>query len=633
MKKRKILLSVALSLALFAPSVVSAADLTSKYRVYQNDVALTEFPTVQQAIQYAQWYNHSYVEEIGTRRWVWNNFPRYRIYQNDITLPNWEFSNLNDAIAEAKRWGYVSIRDLQSGGWVWNNYPRYKLVQDEIAPDNWEFVTLQEAINVSKYYTNVHVIDMTNNRWIWDNITPEEKMNRRAGTPQYQVVQGTYSAPEWKFAYLEDALAESLNWAGSRVERIDTKATVYKNAKPYEVYQDNNFVQSFVSMEEAIAFSQWYLHIRIKWNGREIWNNFPFYRVYQGNTFVSEHNTLGDALYYATHYSNASVRLYDGTSVWNNYRKLLFWAWNGSSAMDTIQKQVQNTVGLDVDSPTWFQLDDAEGNLKDSSSLETSNWLKARGYEVHPLVSNQFDSALTSQFLSNTAAQQRFVGALVARSVQLGVKGINVDFENVVGKDRAAFTSFIAMLSSAAHASGLTVSIDLPRGSVKWNHLSAFDHAKLATLVDYVITMTYDQYYSGSQSPGSVSGLQWAEEGVQEFLGYGIPRDKLLLGIPYYVREWKMDASGAMVSNRAIYMKEVPALIASKKATTTWDSQFSQYRVEYSEDGYRYVLWLENEDTIKARLAIAKKYDLAGVASWRLGYESADLWKTMLQLK
>jgi spore germination protein YaaH len=386
-------------------------------------------------------------------------------------------------------------------------------------------------------------------------------------------------------------------------------------------------------MDDAIYWAQWYSNIRIKQNDKEIWNNSPFYRVYQKDAFVSEHNQLSYALYYATHYTNASVRGYDGKTIWNNYKKLQYWGWNGSSAFDTIKKQVQNTVGLDVDSPTWFQLADADGNLQDTSNAESVAWLKSRGHEVHPLVANQFDSTLTSNFLGNVAAQQNFITKLVARCLQLGVHGINIDFENLAGKDRAAYTAFISRLSDATRSSGLTLSIDLPRGSVKWNHLSAFDHEKLAGLVDYVITMAYDQHYSGSATAGSVSGLQWAEEGVKEFLSYGIPREKLILGIPYYVREWKIDSEGALVSNRALLMKDVPGMIASKKASSTWDEQFKQYRIEYYENGYRYVLWMESEDTIKARLDIAKKYDIAGVAAWRLGYESMELWNMMLQNK
>jgi spore germination protein YaaH len=241
---------------------------------------------------------------------------------------------------------------------------------------------------------------------------------------------------------------------------------------------------------------------------------------------------------------------------------------------------------------------------------------------------------LTSQFLANPAAQQKFIRALVDKAADLGVEGLNIDFENLSGKDRAAFTAFIQSLTSAAHEKGLIISIDLPRGSVKWNHLTAFDHEKLATIVDYIITMTYDHHYSGSDKPGSVAGLAWTEEGVKEFLEYGIPRDKLLMGIPYYVREWKINGTtGALESNRAIYMKDLPALIATKKAVSSWDTQFQQYKVEYEEAGYQYVFWLEDEETVQARIDIAKKYDLAGVAAWRLGYETTEVWNSILPKK
>src|SRR5262249_7340920 len=104
-------------------------------------------------------------------------------------------------------------------------------------------------------------------------------------------------------------------------------------------------------------------------------------------------------------------------------------------------------------------------------------------------------------------------------------------------------------------------------------------------------------------------------------------------GIPFYVREWQIDENGELVDNRALLMKDLPALIKSKNATKTWDDKFGQYRVEYEQDGNTRVFWLEDEATVKARLEIAKKYDLVGVAAWRLGYDSADLWKMMIQEK
>ncbi|MNY31591.1 putative sporulation-specific glycosylase YdhD [compost metagenome] len=145
--------------------------------------------------------------------------------------------------------------------------------------------------------------------------------------------------------------------------------------------------------------------------------------------------------------------------------------------------------------------------------------------------------------------------------------------------------------------------------------------------------MAYDQYWKGSTSPGSVAGIPWADGGIQEFLSYGIPRDKIILGIPYYVREWQLDATGALVGNRTVLMKDIPALMASKSTTQTWDNEFGQYRVEYKENGYTYVFWVENQATVTARMDIAKKYDIAGVAAWRLGYDSPDLWQAVLQKK
>ncbi|UUZ79315.1 hypothetical protein LJK88_29605 [Paenibacillus sp. P26] len=333
-------------------------------------------------------------------------------------------------------------------------------------------------------------------------------------------------------------------------------------------------------------------------------------------------------------YSNASIRLYDGNeTIWSNLHNLQFWGWNGDSADTTVRAQVANTAGLDVVSPTYFQLADASGGMTDTSNKDTVAWLKQQGFTVYPLVNNQFDQALTTQFLSNADAVNKFIAALTDKAATIGVDGVNIDFESVAGKDRANFTKFMQLLTQTAHQKGLTVSVDLPRGSVKWNANSAFDHEKLGQTVDYVITMTYDQYYKGSTEPGSVAGLQWVEQGVQEFLSYGIPRDKLIMGIPFYVREWKVAANGSLDSNRAPLLKDLPALIASKNPKLTFDSRFNQYKVEYAENGFTNVFWLENEDTVKARIDIAKKYDLAGVAIWRLGYDTPDIWKTMIQHK
>ncbi|OCT14201.1 glycoside hydrolase family 18 [Paenibacillus pectinilyticus] len=640
MKIGKWLLTSTLLLSITVPSTVLAAsssqmstDKTTKYRVYQYNQVLMEFATYGQAEAYAKWFSNSHVEEIGSRNWLWSNSPRYQVYQQDVTLPEWQFTTLSDAINEAKKWTNASVRDLQSTGWVWNNYARYQLYQNEISLDSWKFTSLADAVAEARNWGNAHIIDLNSNQWIWDNISPSDKMANSAGSVLYKVYQGTFSAPNWAFASLEDAIKEAIKWGNSTVVNVNSQKTVYSNLKVYKVYQNDAFLQDFTSIDEAISYAQLWGHSSIYRDGRKIWNNFASYQVYQSTNLIGEFKTLPEALAYGKQYSNASIQNLEHRMLWDNYKKLQVWGWNGSSGADTIKAQVANTLGLDVDSPSYFELGDATGTLKDSSNADTVKWLQKIGTTVYPLVSNQFNATLTTQFLADSTAQDKFITALINRSVQLGVPGINVDFESLAGSDRNAFTAFIAKLTAAAHAKGLQISIDLPRGSVSWNHLSAFDHEKLGAIVDYIVIMAYDQYWRGSTSPGSVSGIPWADGGVQEFLSYGIPRDKIILGIPYYVREWQLDAKGALVGNRTVLMKDLPALIASKTTKQTWDNTFGQYRVEYQENGFTYVIWVENQATVTARMNIAKKYDIAGVAAWRLGYDSADLWQGVLQNK
>ncbi|TDF99843.1 glycoside hydrolase family 18 [Paenibacillus piri] len=639
MKRSTLIISTVLALLLSSSGTAMAADKTSKYRVYQDNKMLMETADYKSAEAYAQQFSGSHVEDIASRKWLWSNYPRYKVYQSGLSSSSWEFTTLDQAVREASKWGHASVRDLQSGGWVWNNYPKYRLYQGEATLDSWEFATLNEAVNEAKRWGSAHIVNLRDHSWVWDNIPASRKAElRSSGERIYQVYQGTNTSDAWSFAYLEDAVNESLKWGNSTIVNSQSNKVVFSNVKNYQVYQNGTYLDAYLNLDDSINYANQFAHSEIITadSKRSIWSNYPYYQVYQGDNRIADYSSIANALSYAMGYSNASIRLLDNnTIIWDNFRKLQFWGWNGSSSNDTIRSQVNNTVGLDVVSPTYFSLADSSGTLGDTSNKDTVAWLQKQGHKVMPLVNNQFDSALTSQFLSNAEAQTKFIQALVDKGSALGVEGLNIDFESMAAKDRAAYTSFLKNLTAAAHAKGLLISVDLPRGSVKWNAQTAYDHEQLGGIVDYIITMTYDQYWKGSTEPGSVAGLQWVEEGIKEFLAYGIPRDKLIMGIPFYAREWQVDSSGKLVDNRALLMKDLPALISSKKAALSFDEKFGQYKVEYTDtdSGNKRVFWLEDETTVKARLELAKKYDLAGVAVWRLGYDAADLWNMMLQQK
>jgi len=623
--------ALGLQTASAAGAAADSARIT-KYRVYQNDNPLKEFATEAQAIAYAKQFTYSRVEKIADRAWIWNNYPRYGVYVDGELAPNMRFATYAEAKKAAAGKIDVAIRDFEQPGWIKANFARYRLYQGHKTLPGWSFATLAEAKAVAKYYKNMHVIDLTTNTWIWDNLTDEEEAAEREKPPAYAVLADGALGTE-RYGFLRDAIQAAAGIANSEVVHLATGAVVHSNVPPYAVHQNGKERKRFFGLDNAVAYAQGLTGAEIIRDGNVLWTNIPYYRVYQGDREVRQFHALKSAVSYASGLANASIRTEDGRLLWSNARRLLFLGWNGSSNTNTILSQVANTQGLDIDSPTWFQLASADGKLEDKSDAALARELKSRGIKVMPLVNNQFDRQLTSAFLADEAAQRRFIDALARRLSELGVYGLNLDFEEVAAADRDRYTAFVRKLADALHARGLKLSIDLIRGDKAWNHLTAYDHEKIAEAVDFIMIMAYDQYWSGSAKPGSVSGLAWTEQGIIDYLSYGIPRSKLFLGVPFYTREWKVDAAGNVIGVRTVLMKDIPALLAEVDETAVFDPAFGQTKVTYIRDGQTYMFWMETEQTIKARIELAKKYDLAGVAAWRLGYEPPELWTTMLRLK
>jgi len=55
--------------------------------------------------------------------------------------------------------------------------------------------------------------------------------------------------------------------------------------------------------------------------------------------------------------------------------------------------------------------------------------------------------------------------------------------------------------------------------------------------------------------------------------------------------------------------------------------EFTRYYITYTEGGVRYRLWIEDETSMAARLRLIDRYNLAGVAAWRRGFEVPIIWQ------
>jgi spore germination protein YaaH len=245
-------------------------------------------------------------------------------------------------------------------------------------------------------------------------------------------------------------------------------------------------------------------------------------------------------------------------------------------------------------------------------------------------VSNGFDPDRTSVFLASTRIRESIIDELLASLLSYGMDGVNIDFENVYLDDRDLVTQFVREMTPLFREAGLVVSIDVTilSGSEMWSMF--YDREALGEIVDYMAVMTYDQHWGSSPVAGSVAQYQWVENGLKGVLEQ-VPAEKILLGLPFYTRVWEeREVDGSVrVSSRAISMGQLSQIINTRQLEPEWDEESGQYYTEYTEAESRFRIWIEDARSIDLKSSLVHRYDLAGAASWRRGFESADIWDVL----
>jgi spore germination protein YaaH len=284
--------------------------------------------------------------------------------------------------------------------------------------------------------------------------------------------------------------------------------------------------------------------------------------------------------------------------------------------------------GLNVISPQWFHLMDGNGNLKNLADAAFVRWAHKEGLQVWALFSNGFEQKQTTEALSTYDKRMNMIKQLVSFAQMYQLDGINIDFENVALKDKANMVQFVRELSPFLHEQGLVVSIDVTVKDGSDVYSKFMDRRAVNASVDYMMVMTYDEHWSTSPEAGSVSSLPWVEKGIKQIIEEdGVPASKIVMGIPFYTRIWTEQTK---VTSKAVSMEVVQNLLKDKKLTPTFDATSGQNYVEYKEGDKVMKIWIEDALSIQSRMALAKKLDLAGVASWSRSFETPDIW-TVIQ--
>lgn len=321
-------------------------------------------------------------------------------------------------------------------------------------------------------------------------------------------------------------------------------------------------------------------------------------------------------------------------------------AWHQVTSQDanaTVSNVVSNTKGLNVISPTWFYLNDNDGNMVSLANADYVNYCHQNGIEVWALVSNLENNEVdTTQVLTYTSKRTKIVNELIASAIQYNFDGINVDFESLSQDAGEAYLQFIRELSLKCENNGIRLSVD---NYVPTEYTAFYNRAEQAKFADYVVIMGYDEHYAGSEEEGSVASIGFVTKGVDDTLKE-VPANQTILGAPLYTRVWiqtPKDESGDTVesasddyvpyelTSQAVGMQEGFRMAEQNGAVPEWSEADGQYYAEYVNEGKTYKIWLEDVTSMEKRLQVASERGLAGMSFWKLGFEDATLWDTVLK--
>lgn len=284
--------------------------------------------------------------------------------------------------------------------------------------------------------------------------------------------------------------------------------------------------------------------------------------------------------------------------------------------------------GVNVVSPSFFTVvKNGNGKINENvgnNGLNYINWAKQSNYKVWAMVSNNANKDTTSTILNSYTLRTNMINTIVSLANKYNLDGINIDFENMNESDKSMFSRFIIELEPKLKEAGKTLSVDVtaPDGGGDWSE--CYERDVIGNVADYIVFMAYDQNGAYSSKEGTTAGYNWVETNLNKFIKREeIPSNKIVLGMPFYTRLWKEENGN--ITSKTVNMKNIDTVIPSD-IQRTWDDTLKQNYVEYTQDSAVYKMWIEDEMSIKEKVGLVRKYNLAGVASWEKDREKNTIW-------
>lgn len=305
------------------------------------------------------------------------------------------------------------------------------------------------------------------------------------------------------------------------------------------------------------------------------------------------------------------------------------FAMNSKGPDDSFPSIQKHADVINVISPLWYHVND-DGSIASEARSDVIAFAKKNGVKIIPLI-NLVHSQ--DEILVSSTASANAIKNIVQIVKQNNYDGVNIDFEFIpsAGKkdfsvDRGSMTNFMKLLHDQLKPMGKKTNMSvLPHVEVAKSMTGVYDYGALVPYVDQVTLMCYDHAQEGSVA-GELSPFGWVESNIQYALKQGFKPAQVCLGVATYGYDWPVGQPGGFSRPT----KDIMSSAKMKDYKISWSDKYQEpYYSYYAPDGQTRIVWFENYQSLKNKIALVKKYDLNGICIWRLGFEDKAFWKVI----
>ena len=353
----------------------------------------------------------------------------------------------------------------------------------------------------------------------------------------------------------------------------------------------------------------------------EVINEEGFLGYVMTNRVKDIHEEVVESDYDEPEYTSLSL----GEKVVMAWHGIYSTAANGDLAHDTA-----NAKGVNVISPTWYSLTHDDGRVAIRSSADYVREAHDKGYLVWALLDiDSYEEGvsfyqLTATVMGSTKIRTKVIDTIMDDMESTDIDDINVDIETVNSEGNRNYIEFLRELSIRCRKAGKYLTVD--NYTPYANNANIYHTAEQGKICDYVIVMAYDDYVGGSE-PGPNSSLPFAKESVELTTALVDPA-KVIMGVPFYSRVWYRSGDNGAAYNESYGVADTQDIV-NDHGKTTWDDELGYNTLTYKIYETNVFVWLEDEDSLNAKCEMFSKYDIAGVAAWKLGMERKAMWEAI----